>query len=36
MNNELERIWKDAAVAQMRYYSGQMITVEMQNCTKAE
>jgi len=27
MNNELESIWKEAAVAQMRYYRGQMITV---------
>jgi hypothetical protein len=36
MNNELERMWKKAAVTQMRYYSGQMITVSMQNCTIAE
>jgi len=27
MNNELERMWKETAVAQMKYYSGQMITV---------
>jgi hypothetical protein len=36
MSNELERMWKKAVVAQTRYYSGQMITVSMQNCTIAE
>jgi hypothetical protein len=36
MNNELEWLWKEAAVAQMRYYSGQTLTVQMQNCTKTK